>query len=845
MAPEDDASHATPWALPEPKLFDLVGSAARGLSIEEAARRLAARRETEKRAPHERTTLHLLAARFKSPLTLILIAAAGLAYVLQDHTDGPIILAIVLASALLGFWQERGATGAVARLLALVRTRSDVARGGESVEIDASDVVVGDVVLLSAGSAVPGDGRLLEARDLFVNEAALTGESYPVEKTVGTVARDAPLARRTNWVFQGTSVVSGSARALIFATGGATEYGRISERLRLRPPETEFERGIRRFGYLLMEVTLLLVGGIFTANVYFHKPIVDSLLFSLALAVGLTPQLLPAVIAVNLSRGARRMAARDVIVKRLNSIENFGAMNVLCSDKTGTLTKGTVRIRRALDAEGRESRDVLVDAYLNAAFESGFTNPIDAAIRETKAVDPSAYAKIDERPYDFARKRLSVIVAQGDRRWMITKGALDGILASSVKARLADGAVVALGEVEDRVREIYRAESAQGRRVLGVAVRETPGAQAIGAADEEGMTFAGLLVLEDPPKANVREVIADLARLGVGFKVITGDNALVARSIAERVGIAAPRVLTGPELRRTADEALVRAAGDVDVFAEVEPNQKERIIRALQKAGNVVGYLGDGINDASALHAADVGISVDTAVDVAKEAADIVLLRRSLRVLREGILEGRRTFANTLKYVFMASSANFGNMFSMAGASLFLPFLPLLPKQILLTNLATDFPAMALASDPVDEEWTNQPRRWDIRAIRRFMLAFGLLSSVFDHVTFGVLYWALRAGPDAFRTGWFVESVLSATLVVLVIRTRRPAARSRPGPALVAATFGVLAVVVALPYSPLAPALGLVPLPLGLIGLLAAIVAAYLLSAEVLKTLYYRRVAGA
>jgi Mg2+-importing ATPase len=591
-----------------------------------------------------------------------------------------------------------------------------------------------------------------------------------------------------------------------------------------------------------MEVTLVLVIAIFAINVYLARPVLDSFLFSLALAVGLTPQLLPAIISINLAHGAKRMAQGKVIVKRLASIENFGSMNVICSDKTGTLTEGIVRLHSALDVEGAPSEKVLLYAYLNAFYETGFTNPIDEAIRTHRRFDLSGYQKQDEIPYDFLRKRLSILVSHGDTHLMVTKGALPNVLAVCSAAETGGGTLVEIAAVRERIQRHFEEFSHQGFRTLGVACKKMGSVSLIGKDQEVGMTFLGFLVLFDPPKPDIVKTIGSLKGLGVSLKIITGDNHLVAANVSQQMGLSNTRIITGPELRQMSDGALLKQVVDADVFAEIEPNQKERIILALRKAGNVVGYMGDGINDASALHAADVGISVESAVDVAKEAADIVLLEKDLSVLVQGVREGRTTFANTLKYVFMATSANFGNMFSMAGASLFLPFLPLLPKQVLLTNLMTDFPEMTIATDSVDDEMVAYPRRWDIQAIRKFMITFGLVSSVFDYLTFGVLVLILHATPDQFRTGWFLESVVSAALIVLVIRSRRPFFKSRPSKYLLVATLFVVLVTLILPSTPLGQVFGFRELPISFSLLIGIIIMAYIVTAEVAKREFYRRV---
>jgi Mg2+-importing ATPase len=832
------------WAIDQGQLLDGLGTHDAGLRSEEASARL------DKFGPNrlggQRGTgpFWLLLSQFKSPVILILVFAACLSFFLRDATDAVIILAILIISGLLGFWQERGAANAVRKLLETVRTTVMVLRDGASTDVPTEEVVPGDVILLSAGSSIPADCRLLESKDLFVDEATLTGETFPVEKTPGVCLPDTPLSKRTNSVFMGTHVVSGSGKAMVVMTGRQTEFGGISEHLKLRPPETEFERGIRRFGHLLMEVTLILLIAIFAINVFMKRPLLEAFLFSLALAVGLTPQLLPAIISVNLAHGARRMAAAKVIVRRLVSIENFGSMDVLCADKTGTLTEGVVRLDAAVDLDGQSSEKVSLYAYLNSANERGFANPIDEAIRSQGQRDISSYHKLDEVPYDFIRRRLSILVEHGGRRLMITKGAFQNVLEICASAETTDGKVVDIASVSSQLQEAFARYGSRGLRTLAVACRDLGAEQRIGKEHETGMTFLGFLLLSDPPKQDVAEALEALRGLGVRLKMVTGDNALVAQDVARKVGIHKPTVLSGGDIRKMSDEALVHRVTHANVFAEIEPNQKERIIRSLQKAGHVVGYTGDGINDASALHAADVGISVNTAVDVAKEAADIVLLEKDLGVLAEGIRQGRMTFANTLKYVFMATSANFGNMFSMAGASLFLPFLPLLPKQVLLLNLMTDFPEMTIATDSVDREMVRKPRRWDVRFIRRFMVWFGLLSSLFDFLTFGVLLLVLKASETQFRTGWFIESVVSACLVVLVVRTRRAFFQSLPGRYLLGTTAAVLTIAVAVPYTPLAGLLGFEPLPLGwLLAMLTAAVA-YMLSAEAAKRAFYRAERG-
>ncbi|MES1240009.1 MAG: magnesium-translocating P-type ATPase [Acidobacteriota bacterium] len=833
---------ATFWSLPASEVLRALDTGLDGLTSAEAAARLLAAGPNRLKEVRRTAGLRLLLRQFASPLVLMLAFAAALSLGVHEADDAAIILAILFASGLLGFWQEWGAADAVRRLLALVAVRTTVVRDGREREVPLEEVVPGDLVLLSAGAVVPADALLLESNALFVDEAALTGETYPAEKQPGTVPADAPLARCAPALFLGTHVVSGTARAVVTRTGRETELGRVSSRLSLRPPETEFEHGLQRFGYLLLRITVLLVLAIFAVNVFLDRPVIQSFMFSLALAVGLVPELLPVIVSINLARGARRMARAKVIVKRLTAIENLGSMDVLCSDKTGTLTEGKVRLRSALAVDGSESERVLLYAWLNAAFESGFANPIDQAIREHRSFDLDGCRKLGEAPYDFIRKRLSVLVERQGERLLVTKGALAQVLAVCSRAETAPGQVP-LERVRPAVEARFAELSDSGFRTLGVALRTVPPSHPATAVKEleAEMTFLGLLTFFDPPKPEMARTLGKIAAAGIGFKVITGDSLAVATHLARQVGVAAPATATGSDLRRMSDPALARRVQEVDVFAEVEPNQKERIILALRKTGHVVGFLGDGINDAAALHAADVGISVDSAVDVAKEAADVVLLERDLGVLIEGVREGRRTFANTLKYIFITTSANFGNMVSMAGASLFLPFLPLLPTQILLNNFLSDFPAFAIATDKVDPELVDRPLPWNLRFIRDFMIVFGGISSVFDFLTFGALLWLLKASPGQFRSGWFVESVMTELLILLVIRTRRAFFRSRPSLPLEIATVLVTVVSIAILYLPVNRLFELEPLPLPYLALLGAITLAYALASEGAKGWFFRR----
>ena len=838
------------WALAPAQLLAALGADAGGLARGDAALRLKRYGPNALDAKEKSTALGLFASQFKSPLVLILIFASVVSLFAAEWVDAGVVLVIVFGSTILGFVQEYIAGNAIEKLRSQVTINSSVLRDAKAQTLPSTEVVPGDVVLLSAGSLVPADGVVLEAKDFFVNQAVLTGETFPAEKKPGEVAAQASLAERTNCVFMGTSVRSGTARVLIAGTGKRTVFGQIAGKLALRAPLTEFERGIQRFGYLLTRIMLAMVVVVLAINIFMHKPPIESLLFALALAVGLTPELLPAIISITLSHGAKRMAKLGVIVRRLNAIENLGSMDVLCTDKTGTLTAGVVELDGAFDAAGQPSVVVMRLAAINARFQTGLANPLDEAVSagaQKAGIDLAGVRKVDEIPYDFVRKCLSVVAADAAGvRTMVTKGALDNILAKCAAVQTTAGAAPLDTAMRAQIEARYDEWSGNGYRVLGLASRTVEiRSGSYARADEHDLAFAGFLLFLDPPKADVRQTLADLGARGVQLKIITGDNRKVARHVAEAVGLPVAAMMTGSELNATSDEALLHAAERTTVFAEVDPNQKERIILALQKAGHVVGYMGDGINDAPALHTADVGISVDTAVDVAKDAADFVLLRKDLGILREGIDEGRMTFANTLKYILTTISANFGNMFSMAAASIFLPFLPLLASQILLNNFLADIPATTIASDNVDPEWVAKPRRWDTEFIRDYMVLFGLVSSVFDFLTFGILLWVFQAAPEEFRTGWFVESLLTELVIALVVRTRRPFWRSRPGNLMMASSAVVIVLTLALPFLPFSTVFGFVPLPAPLMLAMIALTLAYVVAAEAAKKYFYARAANA
>jgi P-type Mg2+ transporter len=835
------------WTLTADQLFKALDTTSKGIQPTEAAGRIKKYGLNALKEQRKTTALGLLLSQFRSPLVLILIFAAVVSAFLGEWTDAGIVLAVVIGSTMLGFTQEYRASNAVEKLRSQVTIKSKVLRGGKPEMLPSEQVVPGDVVMLSAGSLVSADGIVLKTNDFFVNQAVLTGEAFPVEKIPGIVPAKASLVERTNCVFMGTSVRSGTAQILIVQTGKSTVFGQIAEHLSLRPPQTEFERGVQSFGYLLTRVMLVMVVLVLTINILLAKPPIDSLLFALALAVGLAPELLPAIISITLAHGSQEMAKRGVIVRRLNAIENFGSMDVLCTDKTGTLTEGVVHLDGALDPNGQPATSVLDYTYLNSQYQTGINNPLDDAIgayAQQAGRKANAEQKIDEIPYDFVRKCLSVVTTnrQGDRT-LITKGALENILKLCIWIQVGNESHPLDAKILADVEQHYSEWSEKGFRVLGVAIRKLDNqADSYSSVDEKEMVFIGFLLFFDPPKSDVQQTIVDLAKRGVQLKIITGDNEKVARHVAEAVHLPVVGLLTGKMLNEMPDEALWHAVERTTLFAEVDPNQKERIILALRKNKHVVGYMGDGINDAPALHAADVGISVDTAVDVAKDAADFVLLKQDLDILREGIDVGRVTFANTIKYILTTISANFGNMFSMAGASLILPFLPLLAPQILLNNFLSDIPATTIASDNVDPEWVAQPRRWNTLFIRNYMVVFGLVSSIFDFLTFGILLYLFHASPEEFRTGWFVESLLTELVIALVVRTRRVFFRSRPGRLLLISTLIVIGITLVLPYVRINFLFGFVPLPAPLMFTMLGLVVFYVLVTEIAKKLFYSRV---
>ena len=805
-----------------------------GLTAQEAETRLDQFGPNEPAATQHHSFLSDLLHVFMNPLVLILLIAAVLSAFMGEAVDAGIIGAIVLLSAAIDLSQTYRSQRAIEQLRDRVAPTATVLRGGEWKEIRRRDVVPGDIVRLSAGDLVPADARLLVARDLYVQQAALTGESLPAEKEA-TPEPASTKADARNMVFLGTSIVSGTATAEVAATGAKTAFGDIAARLAARPEETAFDRGLKNFSQLIARTVFFLVLFLLAVSIIRHRDAFQSLLFAVSLAVGLTPEFLPMIVSVTLSKGAVDMARKKVIVKHLSAIQNLGSLDVLCSDKTGTLTAGTMSLDRSLDPFGNPSQRTLELAYLNSKFQTGIRSPLDDVILHQPPLKVEDYTKCDEVPFDFERRRLSVVVERQSQRVLITKGAAEGIAPLLAGYELA-GKVEPLGDdAAKRIRQIGTDLNGQGFRSLAVAYVAVPARTDYSVADERNLILAGFLSFADPPLADAAQLLASLKQDGVEVKVISGDNDRVTGHICAQVGIDAGRIVTGEELDRMTDPALAHDAEEAHIFARISPAQKNRILLALKHNGHAVGFMGDGINDAPSLHAADVGISVPSAADVAREAADVILVEPGLRVLHEGIIAGRKAFGNVMKYLLMGTSSNFGNVFSMAGASIFLPFLPMLPTQILLNNLLYDISQLTIPTDNVDETYLKKPQHWDVSLIRKFMVFIGPISSIFDFLTFYVLLHFYHANEVQFHTGWFVESLATQTLVLFVIRTSKNPLRSRPSRPLIASCLGVVAIGMYLPFSPLAGTLGFTALSAGYYGFVAAATAVYLLLVEAAK----------
>ncbi len=819
-------------AQPAEKVLRVLGSRSEGLTAEEVEARIEKYGRNESAHAAREGFWQDILRRCRSPLVIQLLAIGGISVAMGQMVSAAIVGGMVVLSVGLAYVQERKSGKAVEKLRELVQAQVAVIRNGKEVEIPMAEVVPGDIVVLDAGAIIPADLRLLSAKDLFVSQSALTGESMPVEKNAAPASTDDQgLLASAAACFQGSTVMSGTGRGVVVNTGARTYFGSISERLAQRQTETSFDRGIKAFTMLMIRFMVVMVGVVFFVVGLSRGNWGEALLFGLSVAVGLTPEMLPMIVTVNLAKGALAMSHKKVIVKQLSAIQNLGAIDVLCTDKTGTLTQDRVMLERHVDVTGRESDDVLRYAYMNSYYQTGLRNLLDRAVLAHSELDVEhSCRKVDELPFDFQRRRMSVVIEHEGDHVLICKGAVHEIYACCDRYQVEDEIFPLIDMIRDDLFDEVADLNRDGFRVLAVAYREYPREKPVfGVADETGLILLGYIAFFDPPKESTAQAIALLREAGVAIKILTGDNSLVTRKVCNDVGLDGQHILTGDELSKLSQEAFAKAVEETNVFARLSPNQKEQIIRQLQAAGHVVGYLGDGINDAPALKTADVGISVDSAVDVAKEAADIVLLEKSLLVLEDGIRQGRRVFANIIKYVRMGASSNFGNMFSVVGASYFLPFLPMQPVQILLNNLLYDFSQTGIPTDSVDAELVAKPRKWNISNIRRFMMFIGPISSIFDYATFGLMLFFFhcrdftRAGISAvdkagleklFQTGWFVESLLTQTLIVHIIRTKRiPFFGSRASLPMTLTTLAIMAVAVWLPYSPFAASLGFVPLP--------------------------------
>jgi Mg2+-importing ATPase len=827
-----------------------------GLTAKEARARLKHYGPNEIAKEKNKSTLIRLISNVKNPLVILLLVLGLVSYLTGDIRATIMIFAMVLLGVFLRFFQELRSDKAAEKLKAMVSTVADVFRAGEKKEIPVKGLVPGDIVLLSAGDMVPADVRLISAKDLHINQAPLTGEALPVKKSAEglTTPTQDPL-EMPNICFLGSNVEVGSATAVVVVTGSSTYLGSLATSLSGERELTGFDKGINKFAWLMIQFIMVMVPLVFLLNGLSKGNWLEAFLFAMAVAVGLTPEMLPMIVTVNLSKGAISMSRKKVIVKRLNSIQNLGAMDVLCTDKTGTLTQGKIVLVKHLDVDGNEGEQVLNFGFLNSYFQTGLKNLMDVAVLnhthlEKQLIEEQHYKKIDEIPFDFVRRRMSVVVEDNQNRHiLICKGAVEEILALSTGVEI-QGKVLTADTADHHTKtvELVRKLNEQGFRVIALAYKIMPEAsKAYGIEDEMDMVLLGFLAFLDPPKETTKEALEDLRRINVHVKILTGDNEAVTRSICRQVGLPVDHILLGHELEEMTDSQLAIAAEGTTVFAKLSPAHKERIIRALQQQGHVVGFLGDGINDAPALKAADVGISVNSAVDIAKESSDIILLKQSLLVLQDGVIEGRKVFGNIIKYIKMAASSNFGNMFSVVGASIFLPFLPMLPLQVLANNLLYDLSQTTIPTDDVDPEWLMKPRKWAIGEIRRFILCIGPISSIFDYVTFFIMLYVFKAWSDGalFHTGWFIESLFTQTLIIHVIRTNKiPFIQSRASLPLILSSLVIVAFGAWLPSSSLlAGALGFVPLPLLYWPLLAAILLCYMVLTQLVKTWFIRRYA--
>jgi Mg2+-importing ATPase len=826
------------------RAYKELDTTASGLSESEAAHRRLTHGSNRIEKEKELNVVLEFFSYFKSPLVIILLIASSISAYFGEMRNAVIIWIMILLSVILDFVEEHSAGNAAKKLLEQVTIQTTVIRNGKEEEVATTEIVPGDILSLSAGDLIPADARVIQADDCFVNQSALTGESLPVEKDAAVPSgKELSISDMSNILFLGTSIVTGSVKAVVLKTGKDTEFGKIASKLTTKQEKSEFENGITSFGYFIMKAILFLVLIIFLLNALINQNILDSFLFAIAVAVGVTPELLPMIMSITMARGSLQMSKKGVIVKKPSAIPSFGSMNILCTDKTGTITEDNIQLVLCTDPQGSKDAEVLRYGYLNSAFQTGIKNPLDQAVLDEEKIDIRAYQKMEEIPFDFHRKMLSIAVKGPEGHLLITKGAPEEVWKRCTTIRINGTSVPLTGETLERTRASYERLSSEGYRVLAVAIKRiTQVKTQYQTSDEAQLELIGYLSFLDPPKKGVKRILKELNAIGVEIKIITGDNELVTSKICNDINLTVKGILLGKEIESLTDDALRVKASATTIFARFSPDQKNRVILALRSAGNVVGYMGDGINDAPSLRTADVGISVNNAVDVAREAAAMVLTRKSLKTLKEGILEGRKTFGNTMKYVLMGLSSNFGNMFSMIAAVLFLPFLPMLPIQILLNNLLYDFSQVTLPVDNVDDDWIDKPRRWNFKYIKKFMITLGPISSFYDVLTFVILYFGFHASQSVFQTGWFIESLATQTLVIHFIRTKKiPFIQSKPGKLLVISTLSAVTLGWIIPFTPVGEYFHFAPLPWVILMTIGAIVIAYLGTVELLKRFFYAR----
>lgn len=820
------------------KLYQELESGAQGLQTSEAISRSQRFGYNQINAAKKQHPFIQFLSYFKNPLIIILMFAALISGLTNEIKNSVIILLMIFLSVILNFYQERKSNQAAEKISRRLAIRAKILRDGKKQDLDTKYIVPGDIIFLAAGDIVPADGKIISATDFFLNESSLTGESLPVEKN----------ENYNNSLFSGTNVVSGYGQFLATSIGLETEFGQIAQKIARPETPNAFEQGINKFGLLIVRVIAVIVAIIFLINATLHKGLLDSFLFAIAVAVGVTPELLPMIMSVNMSKGAAKMAKNGVLVKRLNSIPTFGSMDILCTDKTGTLTEDCITLINHVDIFGQDSETVFKSAYLNGYFETGIKSVLDQAILNYRSLSVENYKKIEELPYDFDRKRTSVICDNGSQRIIITKGAPEEIFKICTQYLQAGQTKKLTPDIQQEAQKTYDRLSADGLRILAIAEKIITTQQTkYGFAEEKDLTITGFMAFYDPPKADVKETLVFMQTHGIDIKILTGDSPLVTKKICQDLDFKVKGIVTGEELdlNKLSDEEIYQKINQATICARLSPSQKEKVILELKKHGLVVGYLGDGINDAPSLKVADIGISVDNAVDVARETADIILLKKGLKELMEGVLEGRKTFGNTMKYLLMCLSSNFGNMFSMIGASLFLPFFPMTAGQILLNNFIYDNSQLSIPSDNVDPEYLKKPKHWDIKFIKKYMIIFGPISSLFDFITFFILYKIFALSGAAFQAGWFIESLATQTLVIYIIRTQKiPFIESRPSKYLLATTLGAVGLGIIIVQTKISYLLGFKPIAAFTLGIIFLVVLIYLFAVEFVKQLFYKKLAN-